>query len=70
MRLIDADALKDALRFYQYPYGVEFLVRTQPTIDAVPVVRCKDCKFWEDCYRIELSRATDYCSYVERREDG
>ncbi len=37
MRLIDADALVSALRQYQYPYGVEFLVSTQPTIEAEPV---------------------------------
>lgn len=37
MRLIDADALTSALRHYQYPYGVEFLVSTQPTIEAEPV---------------------------------
>lgn len=33
--------------------------------DVVPVVRCKECKHWNygDCYRIELSRPDDYCSY-------
>ena len=37
--------------------------------DMVAVVRCKNCKFWEygDCYRLELSRPDDYCSYGERR---
>ncbi len=40
-------------------------------IDTVPVVRCKDCKYWDcgDCYRLELSRPDDYCSYGERREE-
>ena len=35
------------------------------------IVRCKDCKFWEqgDCYRLELSRPDDFCSYGERRND-
>ena len=33
VRLIDANPLTSALRHYQYPYGVEFLVSTQPTID-------------------------------------
>ena len=38
--------------------------------DVVPVVRCKDCKHWNngDCYRIELTRPDDYCSYGERRD--
>ena len=37
--------------------------------DVVPVVRCKDCKNWNDgdCYRIELTRPDDYCSYGERK---
>ena len=36
--------------------------------DVVPVVRCKNCKHWNngDCYRIELTRPDDYCSYGER----
>ena len=38
--------------------------------DAVEVVRCKDCKYWDygDCYRLELSRPDDFCSYGELRE--
>ena len=38
--------------------------------DMVRVVRCKDCKYWDygDCYRIELSRPEDFCSYGERIE--
>lgn len=43
-----------------------------PTEDVVPVVRCKDCKYWDngDCYRIELTRPDDYCSYGERKDDN
>ena len=38
----------------------------------VEVVRCKDCKYWNngDCYRLELSLPTDFCSYGERKSDG
>ena len=25
-------------------------VRDTPAIDAVPVVRCKDCKYWKPCH--------------------
>lgn len=52
-------------------------------IDAVPVVRCKDCKFWRDdnprvngfhcCYRMHNifpMKESDFCSRGERREDG
>lgn len=55
MRLIDADALKPLLREYCVDddevvmkwydiMGVDEVVDRAPTVDAVPVVRCKDCK--------------------------
>ena len=51
----------------------------QPTVDAVEVVRCKDCKYYEihkpkvleNCERNGLlipMGADDFCSYGERRE--
>lgn len=49
MRLIDADDLKDlmfvALMGYENGFirGIENVIDDCPTIDAVPVVRCKDC---------------------------
>lgn len=36
--------LKDALAQYEDADDVEQM----PTVDAVPVVRCKDCKYWGD----------------------
>ena len=52
MRLIDADALKAHIKGASSHYfnewstiGVLSAVDKQPTIDAVPVVRCKDCKY-------------------------
>ena len=61
----------------------EKAIREMPTIDAVPVVRCKDCMFFEimknehigDCnYWQDQGRAVstfpdDFCSYGERRND-
>lgn len=55
MRLIDADALKPLLREYCVDddevvmkwydiMGVDEVVDRAPTIDAVTVVRCKECK--------------------------
>lgn len=41
-----------------------------PTIDAKPVTRCKDCKYWdgEFCEMNETyCEDTDFCSYGERR---
>lgn len=56
-----------------------------PTIDAVPVVRCKDCRyylknelgvmlcyndFWNDAYAVHTN-ADDFCYYGERKDgDG
>ena len=61
MRLIDADALIAKAYIMQEPNGFIHSVVTErqiakaPTIDAVPVVRCKDCKrFFE--YRPDYKR--------------
>ena len=44
MRLIDADALiEEALTEGAYGYVDAKQIADVPTIDAVPVVRCKDC---------------------------
>ena len=59
-RLIDANALMKAHvwkcggdPYDQYYMGyqdaldnVEVIIENQPTVDAVEVVRCKDCTFW------------------------
>lgn len=49
MRLIDADEIKLEKGFFEninnVPKFFEWLGK-QPTIDAVPVVRCRDCKSW------------------------
>jgi hypothetical protein len=51
-------------------------IENAPTVDAVEVVRCKDCKhlMFSDCYgecgRAYLSgvvRPDDFCSYGERK---
>ena len=53
MRLIDADAFKDILMEMQW-WGsskdtgtieeIRYRLKQQPTVDAVPVVWCKDCE--------------------------
>lgn len=47
-----------------------FCMAFKNKLDFVEVVRCKDCKYWNngDCYRLELSRPDDFCSYGERKE--
>ena len=43
-----------------------------PTVDAVPVVRCKECKYWQPyCFCDLLLTAMDeecFCSYGKRRD--
>ena len=55
MRMIDADALKSYMdecsketrfRVY-YGYATSF-IDAAPTVDAVEVVRCRECKYWND----------------------
>ena len=38
---------------------------------APPIGRCGECKNWNegDCYRQELTKAKDFCSYFEPREE-
>lgn len=44
MRLIDADALPKYTGYALSADEVAMAVENAPTIDAVPVVRCRDCK--------------------------
>lgn len=56
------------------------MIQSAPTVDAVPVVQCKDCLWgkwnqalWDSiyCEYIGMDRdLNDYCSRGERREDG
>ena len=76
MRTIDADALEKELnnereRFVALDMkGAEHilvhsalrLLREAPTIDAVPVVRCKDCRDREVC----ITSDDWYCADAER----
>lgn len=86
MRLIDADALIKQRRFIvaeaEGMCGDVVWVRDiqgAPTIDAVPVVRCKDCKWYGTDYECENSyspcfhngsvNGNWFCADGERSED-
>lgn len=49
-------------------------ITNAPAVDAVEVVRCKDCKFYRKnicpmwCYT--ETRPNSFCSFGERRTDG
>lgn len=63
MRLIDADELEHMLRTdFDTLYETIFeTIRRVPTIDAVPVVRCKDCRYSDDYY----NDGSCYCKHPE-----
>ena len=92
MRLIDAVALSSDLIKRQYSaqsMGILYtgyphmmaIVSKQQTIDAVPVVRCKDCSHTFICNCLSCRQGvsyycgkygkhmmpTDFCSYGERK---
>ena len=92
-RLIDADALMDVIRQHEYrlatkqgsidygmfTLGIQQAVDEQQTIDAVPVVRCLECKYRfgnngyskNGCPIIDANiwmDDDDFCSYGERKE--
>lgn len=83
-RLIDADALRDRMyhdafetdsdmqkwdsgcwiRYKMFENALE----EAPTVDAVKVVRCKDCKhfsFWCELHETRVDPEEDYCSWAE-----
>ena len=93
MRLIDADVAKKAVHEEfdeclvwdesgEYTSNViEKILEALPTVDAVPVMRCKDCKHcirelaqgkWEGSCRYWNTHSVmlnDFCSYGERKEE-
>lgn len=88
MRLIDADLLREHLfvtesrtggtpEVQAYERGWDDALKSvmvyEPTVYAVEVVRCKDCKWKEgsECVRFADIRPfpDDFCSRAERREE-
>lgn len=87
MRLIDADALKQFEISFLMSDGYGYAdvvyagyIHNAPTIDAVPVVRCKDCTEFSDddeedgwgfCNNTGVGMERDgFCSCGERKDDG
>lgn len=87
MRLIDADALcRRVGAVYRIAQGcgapeiavfykaLQEEVEQTKTVDAVEVVRCKDCKYlmfsdmYGECEKLlRIVRPDDFCSYGERK---
>ena len=71
-RLIDADvACKGCVRYGTSLSCEECVVKETPTVDAIPVVRCRECKhlgFCGDATNLEVMGFYGYCSRGERKE--
>lgn len=76
MRLIDADAIFSnellliSAECYDAMHAVIEKINNAPTIDAVEVVRCKDCKYYEGewcCMNEIVMVDDDYCSCGKRK---
>lgn len=77
-RLIDAERLID---YISTSNKVSFWAKREeikqvmdaPVVDAVEVVRCKDCKYWKthgchiDFQYFSETEKEDFCSYGERK---
>ena len=79
MRLIDAYSAKEALEYTlvgDTASMAERVIDRQPTVDAVPVVRCRECKYHHDCGThfcdaLGMDCPDDsefFCSYGKRKE--
>lgn len=91
-RLIDADALKEHFKRYTINSGIQVsldryalkVIEEEPTVDAVPVIRCQDCKHCETmtifgkttlytCTRKNPAvdvLPSDYCSRGRRKDES
>ena len=87
-RLIDANALVD--KFWQEECRTQTrrdfvaMVNYAPTVDAVEVVRCKDCKYfvqgepydpcecmkWMVKFGVAYTTPDGYCHKAERKDNG
>ena len=85
MRLIDGDGLWERLNYEPWEHNADRdeialpIVNAAPTVDAVPVVRCKDCirRYDTDecpmCFLIEgkyyeYTNGNGFCDRGERKE--
>lgn len=81
MRLIDADELAEIYEYYEWEDALDVL-NGAPTVDAEPVVRCKDCiygqhsegheEMWYSCtynYPWHHTLADDFCSEGKKNHE-
>lgn len=80
MRLIDVDRFIKSLSNFDLPTDtinaceLRIMLYTEPKVDAVPVVRCKDCKYFQQLNRCSVrtesySDPNGYCHLGVRKEE-
>lgn len=79
-RFIDVDALLEKMKRTSRYFDVVFDVEEMPTVDAVEVVRCRECvgrPFWEEDHNgvpvcllsgLYVRSEDDFCSFGERTD--
>lgn len=81
----EADALARqiadlSLDTYAVRYGISVdALENAPTIDALPIIRCKECKYskciehdddwWECQHDKRVNHSDGYCNWAERKEE-
>ena len=82
MRLIDAELLEEQFGISDADILAKEEIRFAPTVDAVVVTRCKDCKYaYINSFAVSSGEALctlsgqpmqqdDFCSYGERKDGG
>lgn len=85
MRLIDADELLQDNTYEWFDDWGNYtnageIISNAPTVDAVEIVRCKDCKYWKIvwgevhaclCARGMLyTKENEYCSHGRKKKKG
>lgn len=82
--LVDREAVKDAIGFMNLHFlghgetkSVLDSINEVPAVDAVEVVRCRDCRFYNkdtvSCSFVTTDTnwyEDDFCSYGERKDNG
>jgi len=80
MRLVNADALKKHYAWWEDDKQKLFdsIVDSQPTVDAVPVIRCYECRYynggisdplrgsWCDFHEGVATDPNNYCSWAKK----
>ena len=78
MRLIDADKIMADIASAGRSTSKDYIlltiaryIRIQPTIDAEPVIRCKDCEYYNGeeryCCNDIFTKPKGYCSYGRKK---